>query len=495
MLSSRYFKPPIDGSTAMSKKGIVIGIVVVAAALSVTPYVIGSQTKSAIQDQVALFDSSQPVYQARIVSYDRGWLSSNAVIEVGVDLDALGMGDEAEAAVATSEFQLSLQHGPVLTDQGFSLGLASWQLSNNGQGLEDYVQWDKEQLLYLQQGSVSLAGNATYSDAIPQLNNTGNTGEVSFTLSEYVGHGSYDGETLIYDGLFSDFVLSVESLMVETRNAKLSMVASTDIATILKGDFYTGTGQLLLDSAIVTTVEAGEVAAVNDLSMDYITSVSEDTTTNTTLAHMNINYGASSLRINGVEAANLRFDTAINNLDKSFLDAYLEQVRAGFGEDPEQMTIMLSELFESHGLAFLQAQPELAVTEFSGILPQGTFNANAAMSVAGVTALPKSMEDDAFWREHLRVDSDATVAKPLLQWAAKSYVYMSLVNVSQASELTAEQLDQIAAQQAAMMIQAFIQQGVLREEDETYIFDFAIADGMMTINGQSTPLNQAMGAM
>lgn len=49
----------------MSKKGIVIGIVVVAAALSVTPYVIGSQTKSAIQDQVALFDSSQPVYQAR----------------------------------------------------------------------------------------------------------------------------------------------------------------------------------------------------------------------------------------------------------------------------------------------------------------------------------------------------------------------------------------------------------------------------------------------
>ncbi|MGQ4276984.1 YdgA family protein [Pseudidiomarina sp. E22-M8] len=476
----------------MSKKGIVIGAVVVAAGLSITPYFIGSQTESAIQDQVALFDSSQPVYQARVVRYDRGWLSSNALIEVGVDLNALGFSDEVEARMATSEFQLSLQHGPILTDQGLSLGLASWQLTNVGQGLEDYVQWDKEQPLYLQQGSVNLAGKATYHDVMPQLNNNTNTGEVSFALAEYVGQGSYDGENFTYNGLFSDLVLSVESVMLELRNAKLGMSANATIETMLRGEFYEGTGELTFDSLVVTTAEVGEVVGVNELAMDYITSVTNETNAETTLAHMSMNYAATSLRINGVEAENLRFNTAINNIEKSFLDSYLEQMRNSYDGDPQQFSAMMSELFQAQGLALLQAEPELAITEFSGILPQGEFHANAEMSVAGVTALPQSFGDNVFWREHMRVNSYATVAKPLLQWAAKSYVYMSLVKTRQASELTAEELEQIAAQQTAMMIEASIEQGMLREEDDNYVFDLTVADGVVTINGQSTPLNQAM---
>ncbi|MDN7136107.1 DUF945 family protein [Pseudidiomarina terrestris] len=479
----------------MSKKGAFIGIVVVAAGLSVTPYFIGTQTESAIKDYVALFDESQHLYQARVVSYERDWLSANAVIEVGIDTRALGLEDGATGEVVTTEFELSLQHGPLLTDQGLAIGLASWQVSNDGQGLQDYVQWDSSRLLYLQQGTVNLAGNASYRDSIPQLSNTERTGEVRFELAEYGGQGQYDGKTLRYEGAFSEFNLGVESLQVELQNAQLSGLAEASLQTLLRGQFYEGHGSMTLDAMTVTTAEAGEVMGADKVSMDYVVSISEASATGNELVQMAMDYGFDTLRVNGVETNDLRMNTAMNAIDKGFMDAYLQLLQSDAGTDPEQLQAALEELFEQQGLALLQAEPELTITNFSGSLPEGQFVASASLSVAGVRALPQAMDDDAFWREHMRASTHLNVEKPLLQWATQMYVQMSLVNAGQARELTVEQLQQIAAQQAAMMIQSFVQQGVLREEDGSYVLDLQVAAGVLDMNGQQVPLTQAMGGM
>ncbi|CAB0151606.1 hypothetical protein PSI9734_01980 [Pseudidiomarina piscicola] len=483
----------------MSKKGIVIGAVVIAGVLTATPYIVGSQTEGNIYKQVAHFDQSQPVYQAKVLSYERNWLSSNAVIEVGVDMQALAGVDTSELQWLTTELDLSLQHGPVLTDQGLSLGLLSWQLSNDGAGFADVLDWNKDQLLYLQQGSVNLLGNANYQDVLAALRNAAGLKDLQFELAEYRGHGTYDGETLTYQGGVADFRLQADSMQVAVDNVQVEGAAEASFAAVLAGDFYAGEGRVAAESLAVTDARVGEVLVAEAMTMDYLTALEQKAEATdgsvSELARMVINFGADTLRVNAIEAKDITLHTMMSHLDKAFIDRYLDTLRDTANAEPEQIGEALATLFEQHGLAFLKANPEFAITEFSGSLPQGAFNANAAVSVNGVTAMPTSMEDDAFWREHIRMHSDATVAKPLMQWAMQSYVHTSLMSSGQAQNYTQEQLTQLAAQQAALMTQTFVQQGLLEDAGDSYKFNFSVADDTLTLNGQESPLGQALGAM
>lgn len=469
----------------MSKKGWVIGAVVVAGGLIVSPTLIGSQTESSFRDHVQLFDQEQPGYTLEVVSYDRHWFSSRAVLRLGIDLPTLLADPEAE--VLTTDIQLSIQHGPILTDQGFALGLAAWQAENSGNGLETYVQWEQSQPFYLQQGSVNLFGTATYQDYIPSLHSTAAIPDIDFSLSEYRGDGSYADGNFDYQGNYEQLQMSfAEELAIELNAMAINVTADADLKTMMVGKYYPSTmaftiGQMRVNSA------AEELFMMSRLVSDIKLLESDDGR----LAHIHMGYRAEQIFVDGTEANNLRVMTEFNNIDRGFIDDYFEYIKDSVGVADQQLLQQeLLALLERHKDALLMAKPEMALSDFGFTMPEGELAGSMRMSLAELEQVPAQI-DDQFIQQNLVANTHVAIDKLLAERLAKTYV-MSMLEASGQTEFDAEQLDQMAAQQAQMLLQNFVQQGMLKLENEQYLLDAEVAQGLLNLNGQSLPLGQMM---
>ncbi|WP_411360190.1 YdgA family protein [Pseudidiomarina salilacus] len=470
----------------MSKKGIAIGAVVVIGGLFASPYFIGSQAESNVREYVALFDQEQPGYSAEVVSFERGWFSSNAVIRVGLDLATL-LSDPTVKPLAT-DIDLSIQHGPVLTDNGFSAGLAAWQTKVSGAGLEAYVKWDQQQPLYLQQGSVSLGGTATYQDYIPRLVSTDAIPELEFALSEYRGDGTYQTGSFAYQGNYEQLTMNIAAAYAVELNAMvIEATANADLRTMIAGDFYPMDMTFIIGQTQVSAAEE-LLFTMSQLTSDIALKVSEDES----LAHVHMGYGAEQVVTGGVEVTAIRSHTEINNISKPFIDAYLDVIKDTMGEDdPEVLMQAMSNLVETHKEALLMAQPEFAISDMGFTMEQGTMNASMRMGLAELEQVPAQLNEQ-FLIENMQATAHMDIAKPLAVWLAKTYVKTMLEANGQAAQMDAEQLEQMATQQAAMMLNSFATQGLLKSEGDTYVLDVELAKGLMNLNGQSMPLGQMM---
>lgn len=469
----------------MSKKGWGIGVAIVAAALVGSPTIIGSQTESSLREHVQLFDQAQPAYSLEVISYDRGWFSSTAELRLGMDLPML-LNDPEIKAVSTT-IELSLQHGPILTDNGFALGLASWQAKNSGKGLEKYVQWDQTQPFFLQQGSVNLFGKAVYQDYIPRLENTTELSELTFSLTEYRGDGVYANGELYYQGNYEQFKLAVEDgLAVELNAMAINLDASADIKTLIIGTFYPSVMTFTVGQMRASTPDE-ELFLMSRLVSDFALKESEDGS----LAHMHMGHSAAELFVAGTEVNNLRMMTQFNNIDRAFLEDYLASMKTIVGvDDPEVLQAMMTSMFAQHKDALLMAQPELSIPDAGFSMAEGTLDSSMLVSIAELEQIPAEL-DEQFLLQNLIANANIAVDKALAERLAKVYV-KSMLAMMNPGTMDAAELEQMAEQQATMVLQNFVQQGMLKVDEEHYLFNAEIAQGILNLNGQSIPLGQML---
>lgn len=136
------------------------------------------------------------------------------------------------------------------------------------------------------------------------------------------------------------------------------------------------------------------------------------------------------------------------------------------------------------------AKPEMALSDFGFTMPEGELAGSMRMSLAELEQVPAQI-DDQFIQQNLVANTHVAIDKLLAERLAKTYV-MSMLEASGQTEFDAEQLDQMAAQQAQMLLQNFVQQGMLKLENEQYLLDAEVAQGLLNLNGQSLPLGQMM---
>lgn len=365
----------------MSKKGIAIGAVVVIGGLFASPYFIGAQAESNVREYVQLFDQEQIGYSAEVISFERGWFSSNAVIRVS--LDWATMFGERSAPNTSTEVLVSIQHGPVLTDQGFSLGLAAWQARIDGAGLEQYVTWNAQQPLYLNQGSVSLTGTATYQDYVPQMRLTDFLPTVTMSVSEYRGDGRYTSGSFVYQGNYEQLQIGIDDEMsgefnVDASAMVIHMDAEADLRQMVSGEFYPMIANFTLGHVNVTDAETS-LFTMSQLTSSLEARVSDDGK----LAHIHMGYGADQVVAGGVEVTAVRGQSEFNNISKPFVDAYLEVMKNSANvTDPDALAAEMTTVVETHKEALLMAQPEFAISDMGFTMEQGTMNASLRMGLA-----------------------------------------------------------------------------------------------------------------
>ena len=98
------------------KKILVIVALVVLVLVTIPPKFIGNNFTTSMESVVDSIEQS-PGYNAKLVSVESGWFSSQAVINIGID-----MPDLAEMDLSTNVLVEGF-HGPLILKDGFALGL------------------------------------------------------------------------------------------------------------------------------------------------------------------------------------------------------------------------------------------------------------------------------------------------------------------------------------------------------------------------------------
>ncbi|WP_157981090.1 DUF945 family protein [Pseudidiomarina insulisalsae] len=472
----------------MKFKGLIIGAVVAAAALVVAPWWIGQQVETKVTRYVQLFSEGQPTYHAELLSYERSWFGANATISLSMDPALFAAVDDMESDFSMT-MELSIQHGPVLTDQGLELGLNSWQLLATGNDLREQLSWDSERPLYLQQGRVNLLGDAVFIDYIPELQWQSLESEAFLTLSAYRGAGTYQNEVLEYAGDFDRFMAVIEENEIVMDQMALVLNAHASMETLLQGQLYENTARFTV-AAIEVSDPDELLFALNGLQVTSELMFRDD------LMDGVVNYELAEMFAAGERISDMQLKVALRNLDRQVIQRYIEQFNKLYQQDPEIVEEEFELLLEQEALALLQAEPEFVIERFNAVFPAGRVHGDALVGIYGVTSLPATTDDPDFWFAHLRGDMFTEIDKSLMDWVLERYVEYSLLAMQPGYSEQAEEQQQTAiAQVKAQMLQGLLQSGFLREVEQTYQSSVSFANGELTVNGQVMPLEQWLGAM
>ncbi|WP_275407090.1 DUF945 family protein [Alteromonas hispanica] len=151
---------------------------------------------------------------------------------------------------------------------------------------------------------------------------------------------------------------------------------------------------------------------------------------------------------------------------------------------PEKLQVFIKDNL----LQQLQTEPEINIKKLAMTLPEGSIKGTANSKLTGITSLPETMEDVAYWVSHLLMDAQISADKAFVESMASGYMVAELAANPQTQGMTADELKSAADQQVPMVLDSFVQQGLLKETEQGFETSFALKDGTATINGTEVPL-------
>jgi uncharacterized protein YdgA (DUF945 family) len=136
----------------------------------------------------------------------------------------------------------------------------------------------------------------------------------------------------------------------------------------------------------------------------------------------------------------------------------------------------------------VQAEPEYNFTNISGKVNGSEFEGKILAKIAGVTELPATLEDTAFWMQHAVVDSKMTMQREAALFIAGEMVKAQLAGNPQVAAMSLEEQAQLIAQQAEATLTGMAQQGMITVSEDGYEVVFTMQNAEAMLNGNPIPL-------
>ena len=469
------------------KKTVAYTALLLAAVGLIGPKLVGAGSKSQIDEYMRLINE-QSVYEVSWKAYESGWFNSSGTVHVKLKLPpfvSLAQTDDRVAGeqLIAVDFDLSLQHGPVLTGKP-GLGLASWQLVLvQPKGLEGALQWEQSQPLYSASGHTGLFGGMDFSELIPALTVDG---ETNVTFSGYASNGAFKNGRFSYRG--SSKGISIIEAEEEVRIGELNVEGEfeADFATMISGALYNMEGSLTL-----AAIEGGDEFSMENLVLTVNSDISDDGK----VANMRAGYAIDRLNAEDILSPDAGVDLAIDNYSSEFNQRYTRMVTSSLSAgEPEQIQAQIQAMM-LEALPFLLAEnPELRLENLRFTLPEGTFKGSGQLKLEGVTALPANPTDPAFWLQHTILSASLAADNALAELMAVQMAQTQMA-ADAPPETPPEQLAEAARQQGPMMLGMLGQQGMLVQKEGQYRFDFSYDKGQTVLNGNpiELPLEALLG--
>tara|TARA_B110000090_G_scaffold23264_1_gene22858 strand:- start:727 stop:1512 length:786 start_codon:yes stop_codon:yes gene_type:complete len=251
--------------------------------------------------------------------------------------------------------------------------------------------------------------------------------------------------------------------------------------SMMEGAFNDSTFEFVIGSiAVGSPMDESAKVRIENIVIDGVSEKSDDGE----LMDMVFNYGIETIASGDFNAKDLVLKTEFNNLEKSFFNAFQDA-----SANPLEMEQM-AEVLKSSLLPQLQASPEFNITEMSGSVGKGNFSGKILMKITGVDSMPDFLEHPGFWVSKAGVDFALKLDKVMALWMGEKMLIRQLQGDAQiASQMTSQEIQDLAVQQAGTMIETFSQQGmVIVNEEGDYEMIFTLKGGRAALNGNPMPL-------
>lgn len=475
----------------MKKVVSVVALAVIAGGL-IAPKFAGDSFQQNLDNYVAQFDKV-PYYKAEMVTREQGWFSSFNEIKISLDFNDMmkpGAGPESAPSDMPEKIEFIVpirsQHGPVLTQSGFSLGWIDWNVVF--ESIDDvdgvvFTPMTTDAPVYKVNGNVSLGGAFSYVDNFSGLVLTNeNEPDTTITFRPWSGKGNFTADKSVYAGSGLSMVVNEAGEDVFTMSdMKVSMDANAGYMQIIEQQLYDGVFGFEIDSI---DIDAGDVlVALNGFSMDIESALDDETG----LATLSASNKLTSFATKDLALDNIRLDYELANLTQEFFVAY-QEFNQKMMATPENFESLMTEFMQSNMLELLKGEPEFNFPIFSVDINDSNINGFLNTKMVGVTELPETLEDPAFWMMHTLIDSKMVMQEEAALFVARLSLKQQIASNPQFAGMSEAEINNIVDQQVEPTLVALVQQGLLTKTDEGYEMTFSMEKGAANLNGNPIPL-------
>lgn len=468
------------------KKVLILAFVLVLAAALIGPKIVGSQFATGIENTVQAINKN-PSYSASISSMESTWFSTKAVVNV-----ALTMPDMSDVTgQAPLDFSVNVdvmgKHGPFIFSDGFAIAWLRSVVQTQSPELPANLLLPNNDPFYQFKGLTGLFGSTTYRDSIAAIEYTDpkTNGVVSFTGLK--GKGELNSDSIDYVGAADGLQMTVEdTLSLDIQNIVLDVNAAESITNLMTQGLYDSSSSLSIDLISFNDMTENTEVRIVDTKMN----ATSDYDKSNDLGGVSINTNIASVDAPDMNLTDLNTLIEVKNLQAKFILAYQEFSNKLMenAANPSQLEADMNAFVDTYLLEQLQAKPEYNFTNISGKVNGSEFKGNIMSTVTDIQELPESIDDKAFWMQHVLVTSELTMAEDAAQFFASLMISQQLSANPNFIALSEEEQEQIMTQQIEGTLQGLTQQGMLIKEDEVYKLNFSLEKGIALLNGNQIPL-------
>ena len=461
-------------------KAIPISASVVILGALITPKIVSTQVEAKLNESIVAINE-MPGYSLELIEQDMGWFSSQSKLTISYDISATSPDYQGELLITDLNFTTS--HGPILTDNGFALGLLNWQMSVLADELRDGITWPEDKPFYQIKGSNDFSLNGEYQDQIVAFTSP-DVSPTKFSFSGYQGQGSYKDEQFNYQGNAKSFNASNDSGVFDANDLSVDMEMEGTFEDVFNSGFYNSEFKMALAKTVFHHNDKNEVL---DIDNAYITS---KTLIDETSRSMDVEmlYGLDSIKVDEFEGSDMELALELKHLSEDFFLKYQDMVKQTASFNADTTPVELISILNDSLLPLLIAEPEFNITHLKGTIPEGSFNSHLNASLKGITALPNDLNNPQFWLSHSLIDGEIYGDKAVVELAAKMFMLSQLASNPQTQGMSPDQLDQIATSQVPMLLQTINMQGLIVLDDQGYSASLSLKDNVFKVNNNQVPL-------
>ena len=452
-----------------------------------------------------------PYMVFRIAEYQRGLYSSHATIAFSLSNEYVeqiqaAMLSSGPASPVTAEqradleeilvflegelrFNLDIRHGPWSFPDGQFTGLAEVTsiLDSSAGALADLQQELGLPHLFAVDAQVSLDGSTDFQASIPPIEHGDTDSSITFSGLNMDGH--YDNRDRRISVTSGIEILSIDNDKFGVRIAGVGL--NTD-SKLLENYLWLGTGNISIDEIVVFDPDIGEQSSVR------ITHAGMKATVDINEAGDKISMEADYFvgDISGIPEmawSDLRFNLGLSEISLEAMYAYVEITRNMGFVSQDNAGAFLAEM-QAIVFQVLSGSPSLSVDPFAFSVNGEPFVAQLRVDFDGAALPPGSTLDmlvgnPALWMSALSGKSHVETSEAMANLIAGNFVKARLsTSLGPESEVSVADIASLASAQSRMMIDNFVQQGMIKRSGGTLSSDISYHNGELIVNDTPFPL-------
>ena len=503
-------------------------VIILAVLILGLPGLIGSIAESKAYEQIELVKDN-PAFTLKISNYDRGWFSSDVTYEYGLKDDYIDLlersgsnpqgsdttthegpdhsqssSDDSKSwrdVAAPLEMLGTITHGPIGLHDGLFFGLFKADITNGPDNprLNQFLQATGMPHLFQSQIATGFTGNTEFSATIPAVNAN------ATTLPAGNGLRSVEFTGLTLSG---DYAAGAQHLVSEGSSERLNIVAD-DLSMTMQGLAFDtdtsikvpalpfGTISFAVDQMRVFDANSSQAGLFELSNLTFNADTTQGGSTDT--ANVVASYKIAQVTAAENVLTDLEMTMQMDNLSIAATERYTQWSQE-FGtadqNNPELIQQMVKD-FTPIAHQFMAVSPSLTISPLKFTANQEPFESEIKLNIDG-SKLPPADEFDVtnipVWLAVLTGEANASISEPLATTMAVSSARSQLLEVLEGQDgITLEQINEMAINQAPIVIETLVGQGMIQRSDGKLGAQVSYGNGALLLNGQPMPLDALMG--